>query len=695
MRHVMIVFVCFISLFVCQFAGAQDTLPPVVLTHTPASGTPYNLTMVKAPVQIGPYKVTSNVYNWLYIPRVWFAEPGQTLKFNLRNRLKDEPTNIHTHGLIVSPLGKSDNVFRGVCSLDDTITNCAQSAMAEMMRTCQSQSGFTKDAATCHTEMCGTLTENQCMAHIVFERGQASYAIKIPKSQPLGVKWFHPHMHGVSQAEVSGGMSGLISLGHFCDYLASSAEKTELCKGSKPIVKERYIMLKSTQLVNVNDQLGTAEINPFIAPDFCTGPAKADGSNIGTTCDATKGASDIDMCAKDFTSAGPGFCVGQSNLTSAAPAQDQRQYNCADNPGSCKWAFTLNGATYPNIEFTPNEQQVWRLANVSPDVTYRLSIEKPTANGNTPERVRFTILNIDGVSVASNETNNEAISKTHLILMPGSRADVLVRYVDQQLKILAPQTDQEFQLVQHAVSTGGDFWPRIELAKVTFKGSNSTTLAPLPDDPIVLRSEAAPARSTAELVNQSASIVSRDPFKNYPLCFGATQVRKGKTPTDVTIYFDVSDPEFKLGTVAGNIVTDDAPAFERLPISQKLEKFNASHDQLCIEKGAEVIFNLINVSDEIHNFHIHQAKFAVNGMKERRPADRQFVASFNDSQTHDTVPIPAGVFSDDNGKEMVLPGITRAQARFDLQEQVGHFVFHCHILEHEDGGMMAGVTVVP
>ena len=33
---------------------------------------------------------------------------------------------------------------------------------------------------------------------------------------------------------------------------------------------------------------------------------------------------------------------------------------------------------------------------------------------------------------------------------------------------------------------------------------------------------------------------------------------------------------------------------------------------------------------------------------------------------------------------------------FDIPfSQVGEFVYHCHILEHEDGGMMAKIKVVP
>jgi FtsP/CotA-like multicopper oxidase with cupredoxin domain len=32
---------------------------------------------------------------------------------------------------------------------------------------------------------------------------------------------------------------------------------------------------------------------------------------------------------------------------------------------------------------------------------------------------------------------------------------------------------------------------------------------------------------------------------------------------------------------------------------------------------------------------------------------------------------------------------------FDAEEQIGRFVFHCHILEHEDAGLMAPVEVLP
>ncbi|MCB2035922.1 MAG: multicopper oxidase domain-containing protein [Ottowia sp.] len=48
---------------------------------------------------------------------------------------------------------------------------------------------------------------------------------------------------------------------------------------------------------------------------------------------------------------------------------------------------------------------------------------------------------------------------------------------------------------------------------------------------------------------------------------------------------------------------------------------------------------------------------------------------------HDTYPIDPG-------------GWIKLRIRFDRPEQVGRFVYHCHILEHEDKGMMSVIQVV-
>jgi FtsP/CotA-like multicopper oxidase with cupredoxin domain len=54
---------------------------------------------------------------------------------------------------------------------------------------------------------------------------------------------------------------------------------------------------------------------------------------------------------------------------------------------------------------------------------------------------------------------------------------------------------------------------------------------------------------------------------------------------------------------------------------------------------------------------------------------------------HDTVNLPFAAGSQ--------PGIVKVRMPFDDPNLVGEFVYHCHILEHEDGGMMQVIELLP
>jgi FtsP/CotA-like multicopper oxidase with cupredoxin domain len=153
---------------------------------------------------------------------------------------------------------------------------------------------------------------------------------------------------------------------------------------------------------------------------------------------------------------------------------------------------------------------------------------------------------------------------------------------------------------------------------------------------------------------------------------------------------------------------------------------------ICTVKGNIEPWELQNWTGEDHNFHIHQSRFSVNPAGNfqfpdpkleptedagLRVTDR-FVRDFIDPQYadtyHDTVPVPRGqslcranpslpgCHGDPNiecsGKpgapRCARPGIMSVLMDFSRAEQVGTFVYHCHILEHEDGGMMAQITVM-
>lgn len=77
-----------------------------------------------------------------------------------------------------------------------------------------------------------------------------------------------------------------------------------------------------------------------------------------------------------------------------------------------------------------------------------------------------------------------------------------------------------------------------------------------------------------------------------------------------------------------------------------------------------------NIDDDDHTFHIHVNDFQVISVNDQ---------PYEAHGLQDTVILPA------NGEVVV---------RMQFEDFVGRFVYHCHILPHEDTGMMGTVEVV-
>jgi FtsP/CotA-like multicopper oxidase with cupredoxin domain len=101
---------------------------------------------------------------------------------------------------------------------------------------------------------------------------------------------------------------------------------------------------------------------------------------------------------------------------------------------------------------------------------------------------------------------------------------------------------------------------------------------------------------------------------------------------------------------------------------------------IVTHQGSVEDWTIENRALENHEFHIHQLHFQLLAVN-RKPVpakQRQFL---------DTVDVP---FWSGSGP---YPSVT---VRLDFRgPDIGDFVYHCHILEHEDGGMMATVRVLP
>lgn len=141
------------------------------------------------------------------------VKPGDTLRIKLINDL-DEVTNLHTHGLHVSPAGNSDNVFLNIEP---------------------------------HTEF--------------------DIEIKIPADHPAGVYWYHPHVHGETYPQVSGGMAGALIIEGGLDDLPEVGSLTErtLVFQSAQFDADGVVVPADQQDIRLQTRTTNGQINPTIA----------------------------------------------------------------------------------------------------------------------------------------------------------------------------------------------------------------------------------------------------------------------------------------------------------------------------------------------------------------------------------------------------------------------------------------------
>ncbi len=112
-------------------------------------------------------------------------------------------------------------------------------------------------------------------------------------------------------------------------------------------------------------------------------------------------------------------------------------------------------------------------------------------------------------------------------------------------------------------------------------------------------------------------------------------------------------------------------------IDHKVFNIN-SPPEFVVHTGTVEEWHVVNTTTEVHDFHIHQIHFLVeklNGVKLAHP------------YWADSVVIP---HLRGNG----MPGSIDLLMNFRDPVIKGTFVFHCHILDHEDGGMMAKIQAI-
>ena len=283
------------------------------------------------------------------------------------------------------------------------------------------------------------------------------------------------------------------------------------------------------------------------------------------------------------------------------------------------------------LAMKPGQRELWRVLNASA-ITY---LNLAVLFNKTPQPL--DIVALDGVPLNTNGNAANAVKTAdHIGLPPGARAEFIVT---------GPPPGVVALFVTRTVDTGagGENDPNRALASIVAMrdAPPPSTLpsehAPLPPRTLPWLGDVAPVRVRKLFFSEKL----RDP--NDP-----------NSATDFYLTLDGGTPT----------------AFDP----------SATEPNIVVKRGDVEDWIIENRSNELHAFHIHQLHFLLldwSGVPVHEPFLR------------DTVNVPYY-----NGRTLRYPSV-RLRMDFRDPNMVGTFVYHCHLLEHEDNGMMGTIRVDP
>jgi FtsP/CotA-like multicopper oxidase with cupredoxin domain len=421
---------------------------------------------------------------------------------------------------------------------------------------------------TCH--------QDEVMKTSIPSGASFEYRVRVPKEQPPGLYWYHPHIHGFSMKAVLAGASGALVV-----------EGLERAIPELAGLPERVLVVRDQYLVNPEAPPSPTEpVTPQILLD-------SDGDTINTHTGYGKPARDLSI---NFV---------------PVPYPD-----------------------YPPalLHLRPGERQLWRVLNASA-ITY---LHLAVLFGTTAQRLG--VVAIDGVPINVSGRGAAHVEWVdHIGIPPGGRAEFIVT---------APPSGVSASLITRSVDTGasGDNDPNRILASLV-------AAADAPEPRSVLDPHPLPAPPhTGEWLGTLQPMRVRKLFLS-------------------EVHADPADPRSPITYFITEQGKDPRP----------FDPTSAEPD-IVVRQGDVEDWVIENRTTELHAFHIHQIHFLLLewfGLPVREPFLR------------DTVNVP--FYDPQMGR---FPSV-RVRMDFRDPDTVGTFLYHCHVLEHEDGGMMGVIRVEP
>jgi FtsP/CotA-like multicopper oxidase with cupredoxin domain len=241
------------------------------------------------------------------------------------------------------------------------------------------------------------------------------------------------------------------------------------------------------------------------------------------------------------------------------------------------------------------------------------------------------VVAIDGVPLGRDAAKSQTVN--NIELPPGARAEFV---------ITTPAAGEQAELVTTKWNTGveGDSDPARPIASIVSSAEAREPAAPTTEKPAVWK-----ARSKG--VDRERHVERRIYF---------SQLSPNPLEGDTSVFYYV--------TVAGN-----RPEEYRMGQAPNIVVHQGDVENWIVENRAQ----------EDHVFHIHQVHFQVLEIDGKPVDDRASRDTFNLRHWDGTGPYPS------------------VKLRMDFRDPnaVGTFLYHCHILKHEDMGMMGVIQVLP
>jgi FtsP/CotA-like multicopper oxidase with cupredoxin domain len=494
--------------------------------------------------------------------------------------------------------------------------------------------------------------------------GTCVYNFQVQANQPPGTYWYHAHLHGVSDAQVGGGLGGTIVV---VPAPAPSRTPSDLDLPDTVLLVKNYNGPPPAQTAQLNRRLknsaaarlrakrpaprvrASAAFDPFNPPPYESGVSYP-----------TIPANTV-----------PDPCVAQGGPTALG-------VNGAAMPTAATDAALATTANVPTVYQDPSGPGMrYRIVNASSDDYLNVRL----IDGAGRYINGFKVLARDGVPVNWNlDTGRidplkpDAVLRDNVFLAPSNRVDI---FVPAKLRATIIGAAQKAPFCTGALAFAG-----------------------IPPRGIVSIVPTAQARAMRHTLGGNAARL----MAIHPLASATTPTfadlfaakRIAREQQRALTFSEYDDGTFYVTETGSRPQPLPAPWIEHPfwlqpavspPGPSPLPTDSRYQADIWVKKlprGQRTIeiWNLYNATGEAHAFHIHQMTF-VSLKSQYEPSNGQRV--FLDSIA---IP-PATVLKQSTAttQPQLQPSLTQIQIDFTNVDP-GTFVFHCHMLFHEDHGMM-------